>query len=63
MKTQNIIILHHLINKMVKETIKKDWRARRMYIDLSKASTEHQKLKIQEKIRDYFFNKRKSLKD
>lgn len=48
---------------MVKETIKKDWRARRMYIDLSKASTEHQKLKIQEKIRDYFFNKRKSLKD
>lgn len=48
---------------MVKETIKKDWRARRMYMDLSKASIEDQKIKIQEKIRDYFFNKRKSLKD
>ena len=48
---------------MEKETIKKDWKARRMYMDLSKASTPDQKLKIQEKIRDYFFNKRKSQKD
>ena len=38
---------------------KKDWKAKRLYMDLSKAKTEEQKYKIQLKIKDYFFKKRR----
>ncbi len=38
---------------------KKDYKAQRLYLELAKAKTEEQIQKVQAKIRDYFFSKRK----
>ncbi len=39
--------------------MKKDYKAQRLYMKLSKADTFLKKIKAEQKISDYFFNKRK----
>lgn len=43
----------------MKETIKKDHKAWRLYLKLNKAKTDSDKYKALQKISDYFFNQRR----
>jgi hypothetical protein len=59
-KDFNLILLNKLSTLLIRyyKKMKKDYKAYRLYIKLSKANTQDKIIKAQEKIRDYFFNKR-----
>lgn len=66
MKTQNLLIITYLINKMAhkmhsinEEDKNKDYKAQRLYIRYHRAKNDNQRLKAQIKINEYFENKRK----
>jgi ferritin len=66
MKTQQLIITNYLINKMVKELhnkqIKKDYKAYRLYLRLSKSNSKQKIINLKQKINTHFYNKRQEEK-